>query len=233
LLLAGPMVAISSLSVPLALAIFHGHKLVQALSRARVHWLPIDTDQLPSDAYNYFASLDPTLTNQGYELVADHQYSHHRNFFRRLWVNASHTIYVSATRVKTERGTSYALTANSISENGMFFETTNLASDSFTVPAEDGHSFVKLPEATAEEIIEAHEQRLVDRMHEHDALPLQVAEGDEPQLCDYGRCCLAKAKRDEGIVHRLFWLATPYCEADVPIPPGAPWVPSRGPVAVG
>lgn len=227
LLLSGPMIALSSFVVLPWLMVVHGQKLWQAVRSARTQWNAVPIEKLPAAPRAYFDTLQTRLSDYGYTHVSDQQYSTRNGFFRRLWANSSRTIYASATWVASGRNVGYAFSATSLAENGAYLETTNLASDSFTTPAEGDHSFVKISHATPAEVIEAHEQRLVEWMHKHDALPMQIELRDEPQLCDYGRCCLAKAKRDESIFHRMIWLSTAFCEADVPTPPGRPWIPSQ------
>jgi hypothetical protein len=227
LLVAGFGLAIGNWMMQIPLMLFWFNRLWLAYRRARMRFDPVEADELSVSARRYCDSFEAEMLEAGYLDLGYQRCRPHSPYFRRLWVNPSHTIYASAVWISGNDREYSALSIASVSEDGTYFETSSLASASVSIPADIAHSMTYVPGGSGSEVLLAHEQNLIEWLNQSGRLPLQIEPKDEPQLCDYGRAYFAKARRDMTWRDQLIWLSFPFSDFEPPIPRGTPWTPSQ------
>ena len=97
-------------------------------------------------------------------------------------LNASRTVYASASWVPGGPAAIFDFSASSQTEDGRAFETSNLANPGFTIPEAIARQFVVISGATPREVLSEHYRTLAETLAVDGARPMQVAPEHEPWL---------------------------------------------------
>jgi hypothetical protein len=224
-LMAGPAVAMAGLLPPVILVATATLLLGMAIRQDEQRQTFVDADELPRDAVEYFDSVDAEAIEAGLERVGNLRYDSSPGRCRRLWTNASRTVYASASWAPSSNGVMHDFSASSQTDDGKYYETSNLVDPQFTVPVELARQFVHLPGATPRQVLSRHYRTLAECLEIDGSRPVQIALEHERTLCRHGLATLMRAKRAEGGLAAMLWLADPF----IALPPhpaaGASWEP--------